>query len=78
MSDVDKRLDEAIKAVKALPNTYRERAVLGLRTLLADWEQRLKQRLDARHQATKKRWAELNVEISRRLHDLSDALKKRH
>ncbi len=53
-----------------------ERALLGLRTLLGDWEQRAKRR-DARQQAAKQRWAELNVEFSRRLQDLTDVLKKR-
>ena len=61
MPEVHKRLDEAIRAIKVLPHTYQERALLSLRTLLGDWEQRTKRRLDARHQAAKKRWAELNV-----------------
>ena len=77
MPDVNKRLDDAIRAIKALPHTYQERALLSLRTLLVDWEKRAKRRLDARHQAAKQRWAELNVEFSHRLHALSDALKKR-
>jgi hypothetical protein len=41
MPDVNRRLDEALKAVKA-PRAYQERALLGLRTLLADWEERAK------------------------------------
>jgi hypothetical protein len=63
MFDANKRLDDAIRAIKALPHTYQERALLSLRTLLADWES-AKRRLDARHQAAKQRWAELNVEFS--------------
>jgi len=40
MFDANKRLDDAIRAIKALPHTYQERALLSLRTLLADWEKR--------------------------------------
>ena len=76
MHDVNKRLDDAIRAIKALPQTYKERALLSLRTLLGDWEQRAKRRLDVRHQVAKQRWAELNVEFSHRLHALTDVLKK--
>ena len=77
MPDINKRLDEAITAIKALPRTYQERALLGLRTLLGDWEPRAKQRWDARQQAAKQRWAELNVEFGRRLHELTEVLNKR-
>ena len=77
MSALGERLDEAVQAVKTLPRQYQERALIGLRTLLIDWQRRVSQRRDERHQATKQRWAQLNVEFSRRLEDLSQALKKR-
>ena len=77
MPDFHRRLDEALRAIKALPRVYQERALLGLRTVLGEWERRTKQRLDVRQQAAKQRWAELNVEFSRRLHDLTSTLKKR-
>jgi hypothetical protein len=72
MSDINKRLDSALEAVKALPIVYRERALVSLQTLAMEWEQRTVTRLDDRR---RRRWAELNVEISRRLNDLREALR---
>lgn len=66
--DLGKRLD--------LPRQYQERALIGLRTLLNDWQQRATQPLDERHQAAKQRLAQLNAEFSRRLTDLGHVLKK--
>lgn len=77
MPDLGKRLDEAIRGVKTLPRQYQERALLGLRALLNDWQQRATQRLDERQQAVKQRLAQVNVEFSRRLVDLGHVLKKR-
>jgi hypothetical protein len=75
MLDSGKRLDDAVEAVKTLPVIYQERALVALRSLVEEWEQRTAQRLDDRK---RRRWAELNVEISRRLQDLHEALRRHH
>jgi hypothetical protein len=75
MSDLGKQLDDLLHAVKTLPQSYQERALVSLRTLVGEWEQRSMQRLDDQEEAAKRRWAELNVEFSRRLTDLRQHIK---
>jgi hypothetical protein len=73
MPEFDRRLDAALAAVKALPVIYHERALVALHSLGEEWRQQMAQRLDDRK---RRRWAELNLEVSRRLQDLRDVLRR--